>query len=267
MELTKEYLLDALPTHLFGRRIYTFERIDSTNSCARTLADVGAEEGTLVVAEYQTGGRGRQGRAWLAEPRTSLLFSILIRPPLSQEQAGILPFYAAVAIARAVEPLVGGPVECKWPNDLLLSGKKFGGILVETAFQEGRVSQAIIGVGLNVNQRDFPDELSGKATSLAIELNKAVDRKLLLHAILSQMESLYETIHSGQTHSVLVEWLSRCTIIGKRVAVRAGDEVVLGRALEVRDTGALVLETAEGTTSYFAADVTFSDQSPNGERT
>ena len=266
MELTKEYLQDALPTILFGRRIYAFEQIDSTNNCARALADVGAEEGTLVVAEYQSEGRGRLGRPWSAEPRTNLLFSVLIRPSLSREQAGILPFFAAVAIARAVEPLVVKPIECKWPNDLLLDGKKFCGILLETAIQEGRLAHAILGVGLNVNQRVFSDPLAGIATSLARERDKAVDRKTLLHEILFAMESLYETILSGETEPILSEWLSRCTMIGKQVAVRAGDEIVHGRALEVRDTGALVLETSTGLTSFFAADVTLTIDQPGAGR-
>ena len=267
MELTKEYILDALPTSLFGRKIYAFNRIDSTNSCARALADVGAEEGTLVVAEYQTEGRGRLGRSWTAEPGANLLFSLLIRPSLSREQAGILPFFAAVAIARAVEPLVQTRIECKWPNDLLVSGKKFCGVLLETAIQEGRLTHAILGIGLNVNQRAFPDMLARKATSLVRERKKTVDRRLLLHAILSEMESLYMTIRSGKTQPVLSEWLSRCTMIGKDVTVRSGDDVVHGRALEIRDTGALVLETNAGRTTFFAADVTLAKDPPSVGRT
>jgi BirA family biotin operon repressor/biotin-[acetyl-CoA-carboxylase] ligase len=262
MELTKEYLLDALPTQLFGRKLYAFERIDSTNNCARTLADVGAEEGTVVVAEFQTEGRGRLGRSWAAEPRSNLLFSVLIRPSLSLEQAGILPFYAAVAIARAVEPLVHQRVECKWPNDLLLGGKKFCGILVESTTQEGRLGHAILGIGLNVNQRAFPDTIANRATSLLREQKKAVDRKTLFHTILMEMESLYEVIRSGASESILTEWLSRCTMIGKEVAVRSGDEVVHGRALSIQDTGALVLETQTGVSTFFAADVSIADPPP-----
>jgi len=259
MELTKEYLQADIRTTLFGRRIYAFGEIDSTNSCARALADVGAEEGTIVVAEYQTEGRGRLGRSWTAERGANLLFSALIRPALRQEQAGILPFFAAVAIARAIEPIVGQRVECKWPNDLLLDGKKFCGILLETAISEGRLMHAILGIGINVNQRAFPAPLLDTATSVAREKKKAVNRRDLFHSVLFEMESLYQELLSGNTKTILSEWLSRCTMIGKQISVRTGDEVVRGRALEVRETGALVLETPAGAATFFAADVTLAD--------
>jgi BirA family biotin operon repressor/biotin-[acetyl-CoA-carboxylase] ligase len=266
MELTKEHLQQELPTSVFGHKMFVFGRLDSTNNCARALAEVGAEEGTLVITEYQTEGRGRLGRPWIADAGANLLFSLLIRPPLTREQAGVLPFYAAVAIARAVEPLSQARVECKWPNDLLINGRKFGGILLETSIQEDHVGHAILGIGLNVNQQTFSDMLADSATSLARELGKTFDRRVLLHAILAEMESSYRDIQAGTTHSILSEWISRCTMIGKDVAVRSGDEVIHGRALEVRDTGALVLETTAGQSSFFAADVTLTDDSSGSER-
>lgn len=266
MEFTKEYLLDALPTVVFGKKLYVFEEIDSTNSCARTLADVGADEGTLVVAEHQTEGRGRLGRTWTAEPRSNLLFSLLLRPPLSQDQAGILPFYAAVAIARAVEPLVDQRVECKWPNDLLLNGRKFCGILLETAIQEGRVAHAILGVGLNVNQRAFPETLEATATSLSRERSRGFDRRKLLHSILAEMEALYADVRARTTDVILSDWLTRCAMIGKEVAVQTEGAIVRGRALAVRDTGALVLETDNGQEAFFAADVRLSNEPETPER-
>ena len=266
MELTKEYLLDALPTLVFGQKLFVFEVIDSTNSCLRALAEVGADEGTLVVAEHQTEGRGRLGRSWSAEPRANLLFSLLLRPPLSQDQAGILPFFAAVAIARAVEPLVGQRVECKWPNDLLLNGRKFCGILLETAIQEGRLAHAVLGVGLNVNQRAFPETLEATATSLSREYKKGFDRRKLLHSILGEMEDLYADVRARTTEAFLSEWLSRCAMIGKEVAVQTGGAMVRGRALAVRDTGALVLETDDGQEAFFAADVSISAEPETPER-
>ncbi len=261
MQLTKEYLQRGLATSTFGRKLYTFDEIDSTNSCVRALADVGAEEGTVVVAEFQTEGRGRLGRSWSAEPGANLLFSVLIRPPFTREQAGILPFFAAVAITRAVEPTLGRRVESKWPNDLLIGGKKFCGILLETATQDQRLLHAILGIGINVNQRTFPAELALQATSLACERAHPVDRKALLHTILREMESLYETARSGSSEPILAEWLSRCTMIGKKVSVRSGDEVIQGTAVEVRETGALVIQTPSGQNTYFAADVTMNNES------
>ena len=127
---SKEELQQGLNTQVVGSKIFVFETIDSTNACARTLGDAGTQEGAVVVTNFQTSGRGRLGRTWLAEPDANLLFSVLLRPRISVDVSGQLTLYASVAIARAIEQCVGAPVECKWPNDLLLNGKKFCGILL-----------------------------------------------------------------------------------------------------------------------------------------
>ena len=121
---SKEELHSGLSTRIFGKKIFTYDSIDSTNACAKTLASTGAEEGTVVIAEYQTAGRGRLGRTWQAESGSNLLFSVIIRPTLEINKIGLLPFFAAAGVALALETVTGTRCECKWPNDVLLHGKK-----------------------------------------------------------------------------------------------------------------------------------------------
>ncbi|HEX9615756.1 MAG TPA: biotin--[acetyl-CoA-carboxylase] ligase, partial [Bacteroidota bacterium] len=162
--LSKETLLSSLSTSLFGRKLFVFESIDSTNTCARTLAEAGMEEGAVVLAEYQTSGRGRHGRTWNAEPGENLLFSVLLRPAIPRTSAGFLTFFAAVSVAQALEEVSESRIECKWPNDLLLNGKKVSGILLENTFEKDRVDYSVIGIGINVNQSSFPNHLIPTAT-------------------------------------------------------------------------------------------------------
>src|SRR5512140_1081597 len=148
---TAEALRKGLKTDHFGRKIYTFETIDSTNNCARALAGCWAEEGTVIIAEQQTAGRGRLGRSWEANPNENLTFSIILRPTISPDAVNLLPLSVAVAVSEAIEKLTGMRPECKWPNDLLLDGKKVAGILLEGSVTQSKVDWIVIGVGVNVN--------------------------------------------------------------------------------------------------------------------
>ncbi len=121
--LSKKEILKGLKTRVVGKKLFVFESIDSTNACAKTLAETGTPEGTVVVADHQTAGRGRLGRTWNSEPGRNLLFSVVLRPTLPKESSGFLTFYSAVFIARALERVTGRPVECKWPNDILINAK------------------------------------------------------------------------------------------------------------------------------------------------
>lgn len=253
--LSKEHILNDLQTDLIGRKLFVFESIDSTNACAKTLAEAGSEEGTVVAADFQTSGRGRLGRAWLAEPNTNLLFSVLLRPPSQKHAAGLLTFYAAVSVARAVESATGLSVECKWPNDLLLSRKKFCGILLENSLEKDRLAYAVIGIGVNVNQRSF-DRFLSSATSLSNELGKAVDRADLFKRILLELDAQYKSICAGQSERILSEWNSRCRMYGQEITVSQHNETISGTAVGLSDEGGLILRTPAGNKTIFAGDVT-----------
>jgi BirA family biotin operon repressor/biotin-[acetyl-CoA-carboxylase] ligase len=254
--LSKEELLQGLNTRTIGSKIFVFETIDSTNACAKTLGDAGTEEGTVVVADHQTNGRGRHGRSWIGEPGANLLLSLLLRPVIPKDLVGLLTLYASVAIARAIEKASRCSIECKWPNDLLLNGKKFCGILLENSFQQGELSYSVIGAGINVNQTQFPPELEQRATSLARECNTTFDRKQLLQGTLREMDSLYDDVRLGKLDRVTKEWSQRCTMFGQPVTVEQHHQTISGVAVKLHYDGGLILETPTGSTTVYAGDVT-----------
>jgi BirA family biotin operon repressor/biotin-[acetyl-CoA-carboxylase] ligase len=239
-----------------GSKIFVFETIDSTNACARTLGDAGTQEGAVVVANFQTSGRGRLGRIWLSDPDANLLFSVLLRPRISVEVSGQLTLYASVAIARAIEQCVGEPVECKWPNDLLLNGKKFCGILLENSSQQSELSYAVIGAGINVNQRTLSHEIASRATSLSIEMGKTFDRKHVFHVVLQELDLLYKSAREGDFSFIEAEWTRRCLMFGKTVTVQQHDHTIAGTVLRLNHDAGLVIATSEGVQTIYAGDVT-----------
>ncbi|MCX6134161.1 MAG: biotin--[acetyl-CoA-carboxylase] ligase [Ignavibacteriales bacterium] len=253
---TKQELLQGLATQVIGKKIFVFETIDSTNACAHTLGDASAEEGGVVVANFQTNGRGRLGRPWHSEPESSLLFSVLLRPDIQVESSGLLTLYASVAVARAIEQCIGEPVECKWPNDLLLHGKKFCGILLENSLQQSGLAYAVVGVGVNVNQSQLPPEISERATSLALETGRVHDRKAVFHAILREMDGMYVPVRGGDFSLAVSEWTRRCTMFGKTVKVQQHEQAIEGTALRLNHDAGLIISTTSGMLTVYAGDVT-----------
>ena len=253
---SKQELLDGLTTRVVGSKIFVFETIDSTNACARTLGDADTPEGAVVVADFQTNGRGRQGRAWLSEPDSNLLFSVVLRPAVKVEMAGLLTLYASAAVARAIERCIGESVECKWPNDLLLHGKKFCGILLENSFQQSGLGYAVVGVGINVNQLVLPPDIAERATSLARETGIEYDRKKVLHAVLTEMDMLYSAAGKGDFALVMSEWTKRCLMFGKSVKVQQHDHTMEGTALRLNHDGGLIISSSGGEQIVYAGDVT-----------
>ena len=253
---SKEELQQGLTTQVVGSKIFVFETIDSTNACARTLGDAGTQEGAVVVTNFQTSGRGRLGRTWLAEPDANLLFSVLLRPRISVDVSGQLTLYASVAIARAIEQCVGAPVECKWPNDLLLNGKKFCGILLENSSQQSELSYAVIGAGINLNQQSLSPEIASRATSLSIETGKTFDRKQVFHVVLQELDLLYKSARKGDFSFIEAEWTRRCLMFGKTVTVQQHDHTIAGTVLRLNHDAGLVIATSDGLQTIYAGDVT-----------
>lgn len=251
--LDKRTLQKGLKTKSFGRKLFVFNSIDSTNACARTLAEAGAEEGTVVIADFQTQGRGRLGRTWISEPGANLLFSIVLRP--SQMEIALLPFSASVAVARAIEHLTRHRAECKWPNDVLMNNRKVCGILIETTMTDEDRAYAIIGIGINANQRTFPSSLSA-VTSIALETGKEIDRSALFKHVLREFEEIYRTIQSRSAENIMSEWRTRCSMLGHRVIIRSHDTTYEGVAERLSDDGGLVLLTEAGEKTFYAGDTT-----------
>ncbi|MBI2877126.1 MAG: biotin--[acetyl-CoA-carboxylase] ligase [Candidatus Tectomicrobia bacterium] len=239
-----------LDTEIIGREIVYFPVIDSTNLYAKKLATNGAAEGTLVIAEDQTRGRGRMGRSWLSPAGKSLLFSIILRPSLPPSEIFRLTILSAWAVARAIASQTPLTPQIKWPNDILLQGCKVGGILIEFAADPDQVIFAVVGIGLNVNFDPAAyAELSGMATSLAREIGQEVDRLGILAALLRELDRGYRILLEDPKEGferIRAEWQASLAILGRQVRVICGEEVQEGLAEEVDEHGALILRDTEG---------------------
>ncbi|MDA8337583.1 MAG: biotin--[acetyl-CoA-carboxylase] ligase [Peptococcaceae bacterium] len=249
----------GLGTVTFGQRIVYLERTPSTSDTARDLARQGAPEGTLVVAEEQTAGRGRRGRSWHCPFGRGLLFSLILRPAVRPSRAPQVTMVAAVALALAIEKVTGLAPGIKWPNDLLLEGKKVCGILTELDAEPESVSQVVIGVGVNVNIA-AEDLDPHRATSLQVQAGQAMGRLRLLQEALRQMEEWYGVWQTGGFSVIRTEWQRRALIVDRLVRVRLGDTVLAGRAAGVDEEGALLLDLPDGTRRrLLAGEVTFEE--------
>jgi len=238
-------VLKGLKTRSFGRPLYCFGTTTSTNDLALELARAGATEGTTVAAEVQTKGRGRQGRKWLQVKGKGLAFSIVLWPDPS-EAAGIT-LAAAVAVARTCEASGLRP-EIKWPNDILLSGKKVCGILTETGDKGDNGSPVVLGVGINLNHsaKDFPADLRGIATSLYRAGGRKVDREKFFGRLLLELEGVYGWVADRKFPKVLLEWKKRAKCLGHQVKVQQGHHVFYGQVLDIDGTGALLVRNDHG---------------------
>jgi BirA family transcriptional regulator, biotin operon repressor / biotin---[acetyl-CoA-carboxylase] ligase len=237
------------PSGRFGTVLYELDEVDSTQAVARALAEARAVEGTVVTAEHQRAGRGRGGRSWLDRPGESLLLSVILRPAIAAAAVSQLALLGAVAVAEAVEEVAGLAPGIKWPNDLVLEERKFAGILVEAASEGGAVIRAIVGIGINVNQREFPVDLAARATSLGLARGAPVDRRGLRDQLLSRLEHWYRVWIARGFGPVYPEWCRRTVTLGRSVAAGAVD----GTAVALDRDGALLVRAADGRTHRVVA--------------
>ncbi|MCZ7570132.1 MAG: biotin--[acetyl-CoA-carboxylase] ligase [Ardenticatenaceae bacterium] len=257
-------LIKRLTTTTFGRPAESrwLGQVDSTNLIARAVARAGAPEGTLIVAEEQLAGRGRLGRRWQAPYGSSLLVSLLLRPPPTVSPA-LLPFVAAVAVAETLEQLFVLQPALKWPNDVQVGGRKLVGILAESDYIGDRLDAVVVGVGLNVNiAPDLLAPLAAPATSLLVELGRPVARVPLLATFLARWEQRYHALLAGE--SPLPAWRRRAPMLGAPVEVRPAEGPPwAGVALDVTASGALLVRDAGSTVrTVHAADVSVRGAGP-----
>ncbi len=235
-------------TKVIGRDIRVFEETTSTNDVVEKLARDGVKEGVVVFAEAQTKGRGRLGRKWISPPRKGLWFSILLRPRLHPLAVTQLTVAAATALFRAVRAQTGLTPEIKWPNDILIRGRKVAGILTELSAEPDEVKHVILGVGVGVNLTagDFPVELRKMATSLRIESGEVQDRAALAVTILQELDRDYGRVCGGEFEALADEWEEHCSTLGRQVAIQAGGRRIEGRAESLDAEGALLVRTQHG---------------------
>jgi len=245
--LTPDMLKQRLKGSLFGKRIFHFFKTDSTNRVARELGHAGEPEGAVVIAEEQTAGRGRVGRAWHSQRAAGIYVTLLLRPKLAPVQAPLLTMMAGLSAHSAVQALTGLTVDLKWPNDLLIGGKKAGGILTEMHAEPGQIRFVNVGIGLNVNQESFPGELASIATSLRIETGKPQSRMELLVRLLREFESDYNRFLREGVASVVARFEGVSSYAkGKRVRVTNGTESYVGTTAGLGPEGLLQVRRDDG---------------------
>jgi BirA family biotin operon repressor/biotin-[acetyl-CoA-carboxylase] ligase len=231
-----------------GREIHVFHETTSTNDVAARLARGGAAEGAVVFAESQTNGRGRMGRAWISPAGKGLWFTVLLRPAFAPQGTTQLTVAAATALSRAITLQTGVTPEIKWPNDILIRGRKVAGILTEMRAELDQVQEVLLGIGMDVNLEtgDFPAPLRRTATSLRIETGQKVSRSELAVAILRELDRDYQAVAEGRFGRLAEQWEERCTTLGRLVAIRFGTRVIRGRAESLDDDGALLVRGTHG---------------------
>jgi BirA family biotin operon repressor/biotin-[acetyl-CoA-carboxylase] ligase len=258
--LYPEEVRSGLQTAIMGRRVLSYQRVRSTNVVALQMAQQAAPEGTLVIAEEQTAGRGRQGRIWHSPPGVGLWASLVLRPHIPPSRVFQLTICGALAVAETVYQTTHLPVKVKWPNDVLVKGKKLSGILTETQAELDSVRFVVLGLGINVNQRyeDFPEDLRPRATSIRVELGRSVSRVDLLGAVLLRFEKIYSLFQEHGLEPFLDRWRQLSWTLGRQVMVQIGERTFSGLAVDIEETGALVLEEASGERRrLLAGDVSF----------
>lgn len=244
---TQEELQSVMSSRWAGKNLYFFDEVDSTNNMVRTLAEQGAPEGTLVVAANQTAGKGRRGRTWVAPAGSSVMMSILLRPEFAPERASMLTLVTAMAVARGIREVTGIEAGIKWPNDIVADGKKLCGILTEMSTEMDYIRYVVIGIGINVSIKEFPEELRQKATSLELCLGHPVKRAMLIDACMRAFEDCYEKYLETLDLTLLMEEYNRELVNRERevlVLTPAGDYA--GVSHGVNRDGELIVELADG---------------------
>ena len=236
-----------LTTKEIGRKLEIHELLDSTNNRAKALAAESAPHGTVVIADSQTGGRGRRGRSFFSPEHSGIYLTVILRPKCTPEQASLLTSMAAVATARAIEKTAEADVKIKWVNDLYLNDRKICGILSEAGMnmETGQLDHVAVGIGVNTARMAFPPELQEIATSVGNETGAAPDRNRLAAEILNELEKLYDEQDSA---AFLRESRRRSNVIGRDITVIEGDKRYPARAVDIDSRGRLIIETPEGRT-------------------
>ncbi|HTS69951.1 MAG TPA: biotin--[acetyl-CoA-carboxylase] ligase [Terriglobia bacterium] len=245
--LAPSLLRAELGDNPIGCNIVHFFRTDSTNAVALRLAAEGAEHGTVVVAEEQTAGRGRLGRSWYSEKSSGIYASVVLRPPLSPAAAPVLTLMAGLAAQKAVSATTGLAVDIRWPNDLLVNGKKVCGILTEMSAELDRLHAVVLGIGMNVNHNHMPPALEDIATSLRMEVHRGISRVQLLLALLRELERHYQLLLDKGNKAITERWEAASTFAhGKRVRVVSGAGAAQATTTGLDPSGALKIIYDDG---------------------
>jgi len=251
-------ILRDLGTNVIGHDVISLEETESTNDAAWRKFEEGAAEGLVVFAEHQTRGRGRFGRAWIGPPRSGLLMSVILTPGLGHERLSALTTMAAVAASEALQETARVPALIRWPNDIMLRGRKLGGILVEgraDARKDAGRPAFVLGVGLNVNlaEEEFPAQLRPIATSLSIETGRRLDRTEIARGLLRSLDRWYGELRAGRDALISRHWRHRSSTLGQRITIIENGRRYTGRALDLSLEEGLILQLDRCVTRVFDA--------------
>ena len=250
-----EEILKNLDTQIIGKKIIYFKEISSTNSYAKKIIDKKTPEGTVIIADVQTDGRGRKNRFWVS-PTGGLWFSVILYPNIPPERGMLVTMTASVAVAQAIKNITDLDPVIKWPNDVLINGKKVCGILTEIDAEMDKINYSIIGIGVNVNNK-IEKNLEKIATSLNQEKGLDVSRLKLIQSILKNFDENYMELKKGNIQRIRKLWFSYANIINKKIRVTGENEVNSGVVVDVDESGCLILDTAHGKLRIVSGDVEF----------
>lgn len=241
--VTESEIKSRLEAEWAGNSIVYAEVVDSTNNLAKRLGEEGKAHGTLAIAEKQTAGKGRRGRSWSAPPRLGVWMSLLLRPNLKPSCASMLTLVSGLSVTRAIEEVTGLKMQIKWPNDIVYEGKKICGILTEMSAEMEGIHYVVVGIGINVNIEEFPEELKQKATSLKIICGKKIDRVAIVTAFLKYFESDYSKFLKTEDLELLkMDYEYRLVNLNQKVNILDGKKEYTGTAIGIEKDGGLLVE-------------------------
>lgn len=254
--VTKEAVESRIKTKLLGKFVVYKEEVDSTNEEAKRLSNMKTAHGLLVIADRQTGGKGRRGRGWESSKKEGIFMSLLLKPDFEPLHASMLTLVAALAVTRGIYELTELPAQIKWPNDIVVNGKKVCGILTEMSAEPDYINYIVVGIGINANTERFSDEIEDKATSLLLESGNAVNRSGLICRVLEAFEHYYEIfMQTKDLTNLTAEYDSYLVSNGKAVKVMGNKEPFMGTAKGINEKGELLVETEDGIISVMSGEV------------
>lgn len=255
--ITDVELGSRMDTNWAGGKLVYLNEVDSTNNYARKLAEDGVQHGTLVVADYQNGGKGRRGRTWVMPHRKAIAMSLIVRPDIRPEKASMMTLVTGMAVAEAIKKVTGLDTKIKWPNDIVINGKKISGILTEMSAEMDGINYVVIGIGINANFTEFPEELRETATSLQQQLGYPVDRGAIICMTMKIFEIYYERFMETQSMKGLAEEYQQMLVnLDRQVRVLEPGNEYSGVARGIDETGQLLVEKENGeTVAVYAGEV------------
>lgn len=254
--LTEERLQKCIQTDWAGNCVAMFEEIDSTNNEAKRKAEAGAGHGTLVVSEIQTAGKGRRGRNWVSAKGDGIWMSLILKPDIEPANASMLTLVMALAVVSAIRGLTGAKAEIKWPNDIVLNKKKVCGILTEMSAEPDLINHIVVGVGINVHNEKFPDDIQDKATSIFAETGNKITRAELIALTLKRFEHYYAQFCRFQDMTALLEeYNDQLVNTGREVAVLDPKQEYRGTARGINGRGELMVQTEDGMRNVASGEV------------